>query len=153
MVTSFIVLMLVRDSGNKVLPINYTWLDVNHMASPIRDFYFINLVFIVPLSLIGLRIRNGRVEYIRKAIVCQENLELGFILGPFQGGLGEILDRGEKEGFGALGEARHAFLRLIRAHRILPLPFVCHNPKLSFAAIVVANGEVRKAAIYKPFMQ
>ena len=79
----------------------------------------------------------GRVEYIIKAIVCQENLaqELGLIFGPFQGELGEIWDRGEKGRFWPLGEARLASLRLVRVHLFLPLLFVYHNPKLSIAIL------------------
>jgi hypothetical protein len=73
----------------------------------------------------------GRVEYIKKAIVCQEYLaqELGFIFGPFQGELGEIWDRGGK---GALLAAGRGSTCVFEAHPgtpISPDPFCLPQPQ------------------------
>ncbi|MDP3038651.1 MAG: hypothetical protein Q8O18_02120, partial [Deltaproteobacteria bacterium] len=61
---------------------------------------------------------------IQKRQLCVKGFlaqDLGFVLGRFQRGFGRILGvEVERRRFRPLGEARQAFLRLIRAHRFLP---------------------------------
>ena len=73
----------------------------------------------------------GRVEYIIKAIVCQENLaqELGLIFGPFQGELGEIWDRGEKGRFLAAGGGSTFVFEAHPGTPISPAPLCLPQPQ------------------------
>jgi len=82
--------------------------------------------------------------------VCQWNFgtrsqDLGFDWGLFSGGSGDFRERG--------GEARQAFLGLIRAHRFLPPSSAYHKSKLSITVMFMEYLGNKKLSLYESFIQ